>query len=93
MIEHELAPVPAGEAHHHRCEGRQREAVRQDRRRIDQAQTPVGAYDRSNHGDDPFLSVTVDKTPTFIMRYGRGNVKGENPEMRGKCRTIYWRTG
>jgi hypothetical protein len=47
MIKHELAPVPAGKAHHHRCEGREGEAVRQDRRRIDQTQAPVGTYDRN----------------------------------------------
>ena len=41
MIKHKLAAVPAGEAHHHRREGREGEAVRQDRRGIDEAQAPV----------------------------------------------------
>src|SRR6516162_3552375 len=47
MIKHKLAAVPAGEAYHHRCEGREGEAVWQDRRGIDQAQAPVGASDRN----------------------------------------------
>src|SRR6202048_2781510 len=57
MIKHELAPVPAGEAHHRRREGREGEAVRQDRGGIDKAQTPVGSPDRNQrhrrHGMRP----------------------------------------
>src|SRR6476660_3004266 len=57
MIEHELAPVPAGEADHHRCKAGEGEAVRQDRIGINQAQAPVGARDRNQrhrrHGMGP----------------------------------------
>ncbi len=78
MIEHELAPVPAGKADHHRCKCREEaRPCGQDRLGVDETQPPIGprrwqrASSPPRHGTSLLPEGRDYRGPATIPRYRR----------------------